>query len=263
MTIRLIQLSDIHFGGEHKEAVGAAAAFVAQTPSDLVIVSGDLTRFGETHEFETARAWLDALPGDKFYVPGNHDAPYLAAFERVFTPWRRYERWFGPVRPATVCKNGLHVDGFNTARGAQPRLNWSKGAVSARQRRQCTQDIHACAAGALRVAVCLHPLIEVVGGPMTARVWGGPQTAQILAQAQTDLVLTGHIHAPFAVEYPYGDRKTYAVGAGTLSIRERGAPPGFNVIEADAGQIVVKAMAWTGSHFEVWRTWALTRRSHA
>jgi predicted phosphodiesterase len=100
----------------------------------------------------------------------------------------------------------------------------------------------------------------MLGGPMTARVWNGGTAARIFAEARVDLVLSGHIHAPFAWPYPFADGKTYAVGAGTLSIRERGVPPSFNVVEIEKAAIRVAALSWTGSHYEPYRTWSLDRR---
>ena len=50
-TIRLAHLSDIHFGGENEPAVAAAREWLCAEKVDLAIVSGDLTRFGETTEF--------------------------------------------------------------------------------------------------------------------------------------------------------------------------------------------------------------------
>ncbi len=95
---------------------------------------------------------------------------------------------------------------------------------------------------------------------MTGRVRGGDRASEILALGGADLILTGHVHIPFAHALPFGDARTYAVGAGTLSRRERGRPAGFNVIEVEAECIRVAAMAWTGSHFEVERSWGLDRR---
>jgi predicted phosphodiesterase len=95
---------------------------------------------------------------------------------------------------------------------------------------------------------------------MTARVWNGEAAAKAFAEAGVDLVLSGHIHAPFTWPYPYADGRTYAAGAGTLSVRERGVPASFNVVEVDAATIRVAAMAWTGSKFEPYRTWSLDRR---
>jgi 3',5'-cyclic AMP phosphodiesterase CpdA len=259
MKVRFAHLSDIHFGGENVAAVAGAAERIKVGGFDLTIVSGDLTRFAEEPEFELARSWLDGLPGPYFVTPGNHDAPYLAWAERIFAPFRRYERYIGPAPFQAWRGDGVGVRGINTARGAQPRLNWSKGQISVRQAKAAAAWFEPT--DALRIVVVHHPLIEMIGGPMTARVWGGERAAGVLAQARVDLVLSGHIHAPFAWPYPHGDRRTYAVGAGTLSVRERGVPPGFNEVEVEDGCIRVTALAWKGSHYEPYRTWALDKRS--
>jgi hypothetical protein len=95
---------------------------------------------------------------------------------------------------------------------------------------------------------------------MTGRVIGGRAGGKLLAEAGVDLILSGHVHTPFAFALPFADERTYSVGAATLSLRERGTPAGFNVIEVEPGCILVKALAWTGSRFEASRTWALERR---
>ncbi len=56
------------------------------------------------------------------------------------------------------------------------------------------------------------------------------------------------------------DRYSYAVGCGTLSLRERGSPPGFNQIDWDSQTITVTAMGWTGDRFEAQQVWQLPRR---
>jgi 3',5'-cyclic AMP phosphodiesterase CpdA len=236
--IRLAHLSDIHFGGENVAAVEACLERLHAEVLDAVVVSGDLTQFGELPEFESACAWLARLPTPLLVTPGNHDSPYLAFIERFFAPFARYERAVGPVDHQKVIIPGLALHGLNTA----------------------LDSLTAAPADALKVVVLHHPLTEMLGGPMTARVWGGPKAAEQFAEAGVDLVLSGHIHAPFTWPYPYGDGRTYAAGAGTLSVRERGVPPGFNLVEADEHEIRVMALAWTGRAFEPFRTWALERR---
>ena len=44
------------------------------------------------------------------------------------------------------------------------------------------------------------------------------------------------------------------------SVRERGVPPSFNVVEIDRAAIRIAALAWTGSQFEPYRTWSVDRR---
>lgn len=258
--MRIAHLSDIHFGGENPQAVAAATQCLAAADLDLVVVSGDLTRFGEKGEFASAAAWLKQLPEPRLVTPGNHDAPYLAWHDRLFTPFARYERAIGRARFQTHLSPGLAVYGVNTARGVQPRANWSKGQISGRQVEEAITWFATAPADALKIVVCHHPLTEMLGGPMTGKVWNGESAAKAFAEAGVDLVLTGHIHAPFTWPYGYGDGKTYAAGAGTLSIRERGVPPGFNIIETDATEIRVTALAWSGSKFESERTWSLSRR---
>ena len=258
--MRLAHISDIHFGGENVSAVAALTALLHAAPVDLTVVTGDLTRYAELGELKAAAAWLASLPGPQLVTPGNHDAPYLAWLERIFTPFARYERLIGPARAQSFLAPGLAVRSVNTARGAQPRLNWSKGQISKGQVADAADWLAQSPAAALRVVACHHPLTEMVGGPMTARVWGGAAAAGAFAAAGVDLILSGHIHAPFTWPLPFGDGRTYAVGAGTLSVRERGARPSFNLIEADGLAVRVVSMAWTGSHFEPERTWSLDRR---
>jgi len=225
--LRLLHMTDIHFGAENTLAAAAAADYAHGEPFDLLVLSGDITQDGRPIEFEAAARWYRALPGPKMVTPGNHDMPQ-AHLARLFDPFGRYEKRFGPAGSAWFDAPGLAVRAFNTARGIQFRH---------------------------------HPLVEVPHGPMTGRVIGGPAGARLLAEAGVDLILSGHVHTPFAFPLPYADGLTWSVGAATLSLRERGTPAGFNVIEAGPDGVLVKAMGWTGSRFEPSRTWAFDRRA--
>jgi 3',5'-cyclic AMP phosphodiesterase CpdA len=258
--VRFAHLSDIHFGMENAAALEATAAWIAAERPDVVVITGDLTAFGEPAEFASAAAWIGALSGERLVAPGNHDTPYLGLWERATTPFRRFESRFGPADGAFWADESLCVAGVNTARGVQLRLNWSKGAIAPRQAGRALDALGVQPNGALRVVACHHPLAEMVGGPMTARVRGGERAARRFCEGRVDMILTGHIHAPFAMALPHADGLTYAVGAGTLSVRERGAPAGFNVIEGAEETIKVTALAWTGSGLDVWREWSLPRR---
>ena len=261
MTVRLAHLSDIHFGCENTAALVATRDYIETNPCDLIAVTGDITQAGHRREFQAARGWLDALPGAQIRSPGNHDTPYWDLVGRIFWPFKRYAGFMGPEAFAALSAQALSAVSINTARGAQPRANWSKGQI----RRTDAERACKVLAGVrgLRVVICHHPLMEVTGGPMTGRVWGGPRASEILARGEVDLILTGHVHMPFAHALPFGDKRTYAVGASTLSLRERGCPAGFNVIEADEDCIRVTAMGWIKTHFEPQRTWGFDRRHRA
>ena len=256
---RLYQFSDIHFGGELADAAFAAGAFARADPPDLILVTGDLTLNGRVGEFQAARAWLDGLPKPCLAMPGNHDTPYLNLPLRALVPFRRYARLIGPAFGEVWEGADAAVRTFNSARGAQPRLDWSKGAVDLEQARLIARELVE-AKDRLRIVACHHPLVEAIGAPVTGGVRRGEAAAGIFASGKVDLILSGHVHNPFAVPLAVGDGCTYGIGAGTLSQRLRGTPASFNQVTWDAEAVTVTAMGWTGSRFEPWRTWGLPRR---
>jgi 3',5'-cyclic AMP phosphodiesterase CpdA len=258
---RILQFSDIHFGVEHKDACAAALDFAHAAPPDLVLITGDITQQGFPREFEAAGRWIGDMPDPQFVIVGNHDVPYWSLMARLLSPWKAFERATGhPAHDHQFLSPGLMVRGVVTARGWQARANWSKGVIDLNQTRKAAEALRQAPVGALRVLACHHPLVEMIGAPMTGEVKRGAAAAQIFAEAGVDLITTGHVHVPFALPIGLGDHCSYAVGCGTLSHRERGAPPSFNQIEWDAQTITVTAIAWTGAAFESAQTWRLPRR---
>jgi 3',5'-cyclic AMP phosphodiesterase CpdA len=152
------------------------------------------------------------------------------------------------------------VRGVVTARGWQARPNWSKGVIDLDQTRRSAEALRQAPIGALRILACHHPLIEMIGTPMTGDVKRGDEAALIFAEAGVDLIMTGHVHVPFALQIDLADRCSYAVGCGTLSHRERGSPPGFNQVDWDAKTITVTALAWDGRDYSPHQVWRLPRR---
>jgi 3',5'-cyclic AMP phosphodiesterase CpdA len=258
---RLLQFSDVHFGVEHKRACAAALDFAHADPVDLILITGDVTQKGLPDEFAAAGAWIRAMPEPTFVIVGNHDVPYFGVLDRLFWPWKAFERATGhPAHDGEFKRDALMVRGVTTARGWQARLNWSKGVIDLDQTRRAAEALRQAPPGALRILACHHPLIEMIGTPMTGDVKRGDAAALIFAEAGVDLIMTGHTHIPFALPIDLSDRCSYAVGCGTLSHRERGAPPSFNQLEWDERQIVVTVMQWSGSSFEPGQTWRLPRR---
>ncbi|PZN98466.1 MAG: serine/threonine protein phosphatase, partial [Alphaproteobacteria bacterium] len=248
---RLLQFSDVHFGVEHADACQAALDYAHATPSDLILITGDVTQKGLPEEFEAAGRWMRAMPEPHFVIVGNHDVPYYNVFARVFEPWKAFETATGhPAHDHQFIGDSVMVRGVATARGWQARSNWSKGVIDLDQTRRAAEALRQAPIGALRVLACHHPLIEMVGTPMTGDVKRGDKAALIFAEAGVDLIMTGHVHVPFALAIDLSDRCSYAVGCGTLSKRERGARPSFNDVTWTAHEIVVTAMEWNGHAFE-------------
>jgi len=257
MTVRIAHVSDIHFGGELRDAVAAAAPAIAEFDPALIAVTGDITLNGLPREFAAAQAWLEQLKHPLTVTPGNHDTPYWNLPLRALTPFARYRRYIGAPDSDRVDLPGLTFRALNSARGGQPRLDWSKGAINLR--RLAAIDWGRPAKGSIRVFACHHPLIDLEGAPVTGGVRRGDKALEILTLAGVELVLTGHVHVPFALPMTEAGHRCYAVGAGTLSQRTRGVPPSFSTIVADEQVIEVTIRVWNGQGFEAGETWRLPR----
>ncbi len=260
MNVRLIHISDTHFGAEDPAATEAAVTAAWDFAPSLTVVTGDLTLNGQPGEFLAARRWLDRLPKPVLVTPGNHDTPYWNLPLRALVPFNRYRRFIGAPDHAVFESPELVAHAINTARGAQPRLNWSLGAINLALVDRLAVAMTA-APQSLKVLACHHPLVEIAGAPVHGGVRRGEAAANRLAEAGMDLVLTGHLHVAFALALPGGEQPTYACGAGTLSLRTRGTPASYLAIEADPQAIAVAEMSWTGTRFEASNTWTLPRRT--
>ncbi len=262
---RIIQVSDVHFGCEIPEAVTAVHDLLHEVRPDLTLITGDITQVGARSEFLDAARWIDSLPTPVFVTVGNHDVPYWDVMARVFNPWGAFEDAVGhPAHDhqfsARFTDTALMVRGITTARGWQARLNWSKGVIDLDQTSRAAEALSRAPVGALRIVAVHHPLIEMEGAPVTGDVKRGRRAAQLFADAGVDLVLSGHVHVPFALPIQLGDHKSYAVGCGTLSRRLRGVPPSINRIEWDDRSITVTVLAFDGTAFVEDKVWTLARR---
>ena len=230
----IVHVADIHFGCEDKQALKALAEALPGIDPALIVVAGDLTYRARKSEFQNAGAWLATLQRPIVLTPGNHDAPYFN-LDRFFDPFDDFERSFADSGMQTYQDETFSIVSLNTARGVQTRLNWAHGVITVPQAqaaaarlREMRQDTGN--GRAVRIVVCHHPLLVPDGAPIKTRTRGGPEAAEIFAHAGIDLVLTGHLHRPFAQAFPFGDRNTWSVGCGTLSERQRGTPASFSVL---------------------------------
>jgi len=230
----LLHLSDLHFGAEDRLALEAVERFAAQADIDAVIVSGDLTQRGKPSEFAAAAAWLARFGVPVVATPGNHDTSYYNLYKRAFRPFARYERFLDAVATVSLATPRLFIATLNTARGWQLRRNWALGSVNQRQLRDVAALFERAAPGSLRLLVCHHPLAAPPQSPLRGETRRGAEAAAAVVDMGVDLLLSGHLHVPFAVPLPHGDGATWSVGAGTLSERLRGHLASFTVLRLGA-----------------------------
>jgi 3',5'-cyclic AMP phosphodiesterase CpdA len=227
--VKIVHVSDIHFGDTDPEVLAAALREVNALGADCVVVSGDLTQAGRRREFQEAARWLAGLTAPIVACPGNHDTPVYSLHSRLVRPFGRFrrlgllDRWRQPEGRAAVVA-------FNSARAIQLRPDWSQGVWSMSDLFQAIEDAADGAPHGWRVIACHHPPVTPEGSPLLARTRNGVRGVQLLRRVARTIVLSGHVHKFTCTRR--GD--ALLVTAPSLaSSRERGDGLGFVVVDLD------------------------------
>lgn len=257
--LRLLHLSDIHFGAEDVEALAAVEKFAEHIKPDAVIIAGDITQSGRRREFEAARTWFDKLGVKLIVAPGNHDTPVYHLPARMMAPFDRYGRYMSgidAVGQLIELGDGLvRVSAINTARGVQGRINWADGVIDIDDLKTALERLAGGPEGAWRLLICHHPLHEPGHSKISVDTRRGGEALRLCAAAKVDAILTGHIHDAFAHPIEGVARPMVQMGGGTLSTRLRATRPSFCVILIDGEHMVQEIVTLDRNGLEIRRNY--------
>lgn len=235
-TVRLVHLSDPHFGTVLPEVEKSLVDAVHTAKPQLVLLSGDITQRARRSQFEAARRFKEKLrPLPTLAIPGNHDIPLYNVFGRLYAPYAGFHRHFQSKRETDILVEGVRVVGLNSTsrwRHVQGSLNLERirGPLLADWK---TANV--------RIVAVHHPLDCAKRVDDKNLLRGREAVFQLFESASIDLVLSGHVHDPFVTlsdaRYPASKRSMILSVAGTcLSWRTRkGAPNSFNLIDIETG----------------------------
>lgn len=246
----LVHLSDLHFGRIAANILGPLEEAIALEDPHLVVVSGDLTQRARPAQFREARAFLDALPGAKLVVPGNHDVPLYDLYQRFFHPLRRYRAHFSRRVEPEYVDDEIAVLGVNTARSAVVK----GGRINERQVARLRARLCALDPRVTKIVVTHHPFD--LPEPYAARHLVGRAAMAMahFAHCGADVFLAGHFHTSHAgdtaLRYRIPGFAALVVQAGTaISTRGRGEANAFNVLRIEAGAVTVEQHVWDQKQF--------------
>jgi 3',5'-cyclic AMP phosphodiesterase CpdA len=244
----IVHLSDLHFCRVDPGLLGPLAEAVRAASPDLVVVSGDLTQRARAREFRAARAFLEALPGPRLVVPGNHDVPLYNPFARLFFGLRGYRRHVARDLAPLYRDDECAVLGLNTARS----LALKGGRVSPGQLRAVARALGGLPPGLTKVLVTHHPFDLPPDSHHDRVVGGAGRAVEALAAAGVDVVLSGHEHRAHAghsaARFHTAHRPLLFVQAGTAtSTRVRDEPNSWNVLRLAGREVRVERRAWAAA----------------
>lgn len=259
MTIQILQVADLHFGGSADiRQIEALEHMLPELRPDAIVIAGDVTQRSRHGELQRARAFanLAARMAPVHVMPGNHDVRWwlrpLIPFARDVI-YKKYRSYFGhDLAPALTVGGGngggALIAGVLTSYGiswGSLTFNPNDMAVKGHLPRKEIERVQALFAAApadlARVLVVHH---NVLRGQISHRMglsrW---RTAQRrIAACGADVVLCGHDHEE-GVELL--DGKVVVSTAGTLSTRTRGGRPScFNLVTIDAASVQVTFFRW-------------------
>lgn len=232
--MRLLQVSDPHFGTEQVPVVAALRRLALDLRPDVLVLSGDVTQRARRSQFDAARRFVDALgvPA-RIVIAGNHDIPLYNLPARIANPYYGFRRVFGDALEPGLERDDLLLLSVKTTR----RWRHKHGEVDARQIARVAARLATAKPQQLRVVVVHQPMHVPRPEDEENLLRNAGAAARAWAAAGADLVLGGHIHLPYVLpmsqRYPDLARELWCVQAGTsVSSRVRWeAPNSVNVID--------------------------------
>lgn len=275
MTVQIVHLSDLHFGGvADVRQIEAVEAKLPDLRPDAVVISGDLSQRARHGEFQRARAFFNTAreTAPAYAIPGNHDVqwwqgPLLPASSPAL--YAKYRRYFGTELAPTLAIPGAIIAGALTSHGvAWGSLTFRlrdlavKGHLPKREFLRVKQVFDGADREDARVLVLHH---NVLRGDISQRMglahWRRAQERVLLSGA--DVVLCGHDHQEGADVL--GGRVVVST-AGTLSTRSRARrPSSFNFVTIEPTAVQVTFFRWEAERgrFRASDTFAFARAQAA
>ncbi|WP_370222281.1 metallophosphoesterase family protein [Pararhodobacter marinus] len=240
---RIAHLSDLHFGAHEPGLIDPLCEAVHAAQPDLVVISGDLAQRGTRGQFAKARALLDALPGPRFCVPGNHDLPHWNPILRFVDGYGRFRRATqGPTEPVWR-DDATALAGINTAH----RLHWQRGEIDPGQIDHLRHGFDE-AGDRLRIAVMHHPL-EHAALNIDPLMVGAGRLLAALPGMGARIVLSGHVHVSYVAPFTDTPEVLFVQNGTSLSTRRRGEDNLFLTLDTGRDRVRITRHVADGTRY--------------
>lgn len=193
--LRLLHISDLHFGPPYRPEVGQAVLKLAPTLNvDAVVVSGDLTQRAKPEQFLAAKQFLGKLPDvPQLVIPGNHDVPLYRVVERLLNPHGVYRESISDnLNPVLTLDQAVLVGLDSTS----PRRTIVSGRIDSDQLRLCREAFAKAPDDALRIIVAHHHFAPAHDNKKDRKVLGR-RAIDCFVEFGVDMILGGHLHRAY------------------------------------------------------------------
>ena len=266
--MKILHVSDIHYreSSENAELLKNAAHQFEQLHPDYILITGDLSRDGQSEQFAHVRRFIDGLDFCQvLIIPGNRDAAGTAAITAAEyknleyfllthpDPLSLIDEMDGQSESGKNKRAGTFFEHFDTAeffyrdaRIAATGLN-SGPEITAQQMEVTTQHFLNGHPGELRIFCAHHSFLPVP----TKKLKPGdvvPRAADILQtliELNVDLLCCGHIHRSHVWDLSDGGHRLLCCNAGSLLDTSGKKDNGYLEIEIEHDLRITKRSLFT------------------
>lgn len=222
--IKLLHISDLHFGPPYVPEVGEAALRIAsKLNTDAVIISGDLTQRARREQFVSAKQFLDRLPkSPQLVIPGNHDVPLYRIYDRLFRPHALYQEIITAELNPVLKIRGAVIAGLDST---APRTAISNGQIFKWQLDACEHVFCDVPSDHARIVVAHHHFAPAPDYLHDSNMPKAKRAIERFADLKVDMILGGHLHRAYIGNsldfYPgsHRDRGIIIAQCGTTTSR--------------------------------------------
>jgi len=218
--MKIVHISDIHYSKSWMflhETFRKCIGMVNEENPDVVIITGDVTDYGLTSEFQGVKEELKDISSPYLVVPGNHDSRHegYKKFENFFGK-RFYSSKVGNYTFVGIDSSEPDIDEGHIGR---EQLTWLQNHISSHS-----------------IVFLHHHLVPIpnTGRERNVLVDAG-EVLKILDMHDVPLVLSGHKHVPWVWKV----NNTILVTAGTVSCIRTGSEQSFNSIIIEEDRAVI------------------------
>lgn len=230
--LNILHLSDLHFGRIDQSVLINLKKFLEEHKDSIThyILTGDLTQRARSHEFIDASEFLKTLNKPLFLVPGNHDIPLYNLYQRLFTPYKKFLRFFKSHAQTFYEDDQVAIFGLWTTNN----LTVAQGKVKQRELDEMKSKFQHVSQEKIRIIASHHPVFSPYE-PMNKKA-----QSEIL-NLGPHLVLSGHEHFAEARHFSESSKLPIVISSGTsTSTRLREQSNGFNLISIENKEVTVK-----------------------
>lgn len=253
----IVHCSDLHFGSGYRPELGEdLVEQINEVNPDLVVVSGDLTMRARSEQFEAARKLLLQFNAPLLVIPGNHDVPLYAFWDRAMHPFDNYRRFIEDLNAGPIRLKNVALFGMNTVNPWRHQ----QGKIRLRELAELERWMADVPGETWKLAVVHQQFADIPRHERPGIYPHAEARLRRISEAGVHAVLHGHVHyhhvASSAEFYPGIQRPVVLVCAGTpTSLRTRGATlsNNFNILKFYKQNFEVHQCNWTDDQlgFEV------------